>query len=125
MSTELKTKHLLQPPHRASTVSNYNQSAFKHIATSPNYIHYSRDIYQIHVQIYFDRDRNQYSALFQKAGELYFPQETIFAAHTLDMLFEHIKIEMRTALFSNFLGILVKQKIFNKLNQECSIIFNS
>ncbi|WP_371802147.1 hypothetical protein [Candidatus Lokiarchaeum ossiferum] len=123
MSSDLKIKRFLTHSHRNtrfSTITPNNQTT---ISFNPAFVKYSRDIYNIHVDIIHDFSKGSYSALFRKGNEFYIPTETPFHTNTLDLLFQNIEIELRSLAFSDFLGILLKYKILKTIQHEAWELF--
>lgn len=123
MSSDLKIKRFLTHSHRNARISTITPNNQTTISFNPSFVKYSRDIYNIHVDIIHDLSKGSYSALFRKANELYFPKETPFRTNSLDLLFQNIEIEMRSLAFSDFLGILLKFKIFKTIQHEVCEFF--
>lgn len=118
MSAEIKTNRFLNHSMGRAQESTFSQNAQTTISSNNSFIKYSREIYNIHVDIIQNLLDHSYSALFRKNSEIYIPKEAPFHTNQLDLLFENIAIEMRSLAFTEFLGILLKAKIYKKVKQE-------
>lgn len=101
---------------------------FENFSNIKNNLHkyqYSNELYDIIIKITYNAEKQYYCAIFTKKGELYIPKETNFDANTLSTLMQHIEVEMRTADFSNFLGVLNKAKIYKIFQKEVKEFFNT
>ena len=124
MSSDINIKRFINHATNTAGISTVSHQVQTTISFNNSFIRYSRDIYNIHVDMVYNLIDHSYAALFRKENEIYIPKETQFHTNTYDLLIQNIEIEMRSLLFSDFLGILLKSKIVSTIKQETINLFD-
>ena len=84
---------------------------------------YQRVICGIQITIQSFHPIDQWSAEFRKIGVKYQPIETAFTSYSIEGLLQHIESELRTLVFSEFLGIISKKKIFTQILKDFTLTY--
>ena len=124
MSSNAQLSRFLSHSTRNTSIATFSMDSNTQIASNSNFIKYYRKIFGIQIEVVCNMEKNLFTALFRKATEIYIPKEAQFSANSLKLLFHSISIEMRSQEFSEFLGILMKTKIFDRLKAECDDLYN-
>ncbi len=77
----------------------------------------------IEILVEYNFERGVYLCHFRRDGREYDPKEVPFDAFTWESLYDHIKTELRTISFQEFIGVLNKRKISNILREDFAPVF--